>query len=57
MRDKAKNTGSVTVEEVKNNYLLLQVFPGSKRVDVQNVPKNLVHRMQQRLTRLLAYVE
>ena len=54
MRDKAKNTGPVTVEEVENHYLLLKVGPGGKHVGVQNVPKNLVHRMQQRLTRLLA---
>ena len=54
VRDKAKSTGSVTVEEVENHYLLLQVGPDGKRVGVQNVPKNLVHRMQQRLTRFLA---
>ena len=54
VRDKAKNTGFVTVEEVENHYLLLKVGPGSKRVGVQNVPQNLVHRMQQRLTRFLA---
>ena len=54
VRAKARNTGSVTVEEVENHYLLLKVGPGGKRVGVQNVPKNLVHRMRQRLTRFLA---
>ena len=54
VRDKAKNTGSVTVEEVENHYLLLQVGPSGKHVGVQNGPKNLVHRMRQRLTRFLA---
>ena len=54
VRDKARNTGSVTVEEVENHYLLLKVGPGGKRVGVQNVLKNLVHRMRQRLTRFLA---
>ena len=34
VRDKAKNDGSVAVEEVENNYLLLQVGPGGKRVGV-----------------------
>ena len=52
--DKAKNTGSVTVEEVEHHYLLLQVGPGGKHVGVQNVPKSLVQRMRQRLTRFLA---
>ena len=50
---KAKNTGSVTVEEVENHYLLLKAGPDGKRVGVQNVPQNLVHRMRQGLTRLL----
>ena len=54
VQDKARNTGSVTVEEVENHYLLLKVGPGGKRVGVQNVPKNLVHRMRRRLTRFLA---
>ena len=54
VRDKAKNTGSVTVEEVESNFLLLKFRPGGKRVVVQNVPKNLVHSMRQRRTRLLA---
>ena len=54
VRDKARNTGSRTVEEVENHYLLPKVHPGGKRVGVQNVPKNLVHRMRQRLTRFLA---
>ena len=54
VRDKARNTGSVTVEEVENHYLLLKVGPGGKHVGVQNVPKNLVHRMRQHLTRSLA---
>ena len=54
VRGKATNTGSVTVEEVENHYLLPQVGPGGKRVGVQNVPKNLVHKRRQRLTRLLA---
>ena len=52
--DKAKNTGSVTVEEVENHYLLLNVGPGGKRVGVQNIPHTLVHRIGQRLTRILA---
>ena len=52
--DKAKNTGFVIVEEMENHYLLLQVAPGGKHVGVQNVPKNLVQRMRQRLTRFLA---
>ena len=51
VRNKAKNTGSVTVEEVENHYLLLNVGPGGKRLGVQNVHQNLVHRMQQRLTK------
>ena len=50
VRDKARNTGSVTVEGVENHYLLLKVGPGGKCVVVQNVPKNVVHRMRQRLT-------
>ena len=54
VRDKARNTGSVTVEEVENHYLLLKVGPGGKHLGVQNVPKNLVHRMRERLTRFLA---
>ena len=54
VRDKARNTGSVAVEEMENRYLLLKVGPGGKRVGVQNVPKNLVHRMRQRLTRFFA---
>ena len=54
VRDKAKNTGSVTVEEVENHYLLLKYGPGGKRVCVQNVLQNLVHRMRQQLTRYLA---
>ena len=64
VRDKAKNTGSVTAEEVENHYLLLKVGPGGKRVGVQHIPQKLVHRMRQQLTRLLvtdlicmAYVE
>ena len=54
VRDKANNTGSVTVEEVKNHYLLPKVGPGGKHVGVQNVPQNLVQRMRQRRTRFLA---
>ena len=54
VRDKAKNTGSYTVDEVENHYLLLNVGPRGKRVGVQNVPQNLLHRMRQRLTRFLA---
>ena len=54
VRDKAKHTSSVTVEEVENHYLLLKVGPGGKRVGVQNVPANLVRRMRQGLTRFLA---
>ena len=54
VRDKARNTGSVTFEEVENHYLLLKVGPGGKHVGVQNVPQNLVPRMRQRLTRFLA---
>ena len=54
VRDKAKNTGTVTVEGVENHYLLLKVGPGGKRVGVQNVPETLVHRMRQRLTRFWA---
>ena len=50
VRDKAKNTASVTVEEVENHYLLLQVGPDGKRMGVQSVPRKLVHRMRQRLT-------
>ena len=45
VRDKARNAGSVTVEAVENDYLLLQVGPGGKRVGVENVSKNLVHKM------------
>ena len=52
--DKAKNTGSVTVDGVENHYLLLNAGPGGKRVGVQNVPHNLVHRMRQQLTQCLA---
>ena len=62
--DKAENNGSVTVEEVKNDYLVLQVWPGGKHLGVQSGTKNLVQRMGQRLTRLwaadricMAYVE
>ena len=47
VRYKAKKTGSVTVEEVENHYLLLKVGPGGKRLGVQNVPKNLVHKKRQ----------
>ena len=54
VRDKAKNTGSVTVQEVKNHSLLLNVDPGVKRVGEQNVPQTLVHRMRRRLKRFLA---
>ena len=54
VRDKAKNTGSVTVEEVESHCLLLQGGPGGKHMGVQNVPKILVQRMQKRLTRFLA---
>ena len=54
VRDKARNTVTVTVEEVENHYLLLKVSPGGKRVGLQNIPKNLVHRMRQRLTRFFA---
>ena len=36
VRDKARNTGSLTVEEVENPYLLLKVGLGGKRVGVQN---------------------
>ena len=53
VRDKAINTSSLTVEEVENHSLLLQVGPGGKCVGVQNVPKNLVHGMRQQLPRLL----
>ena len=49
-----KSTGDVTVEEVENDYLLLQAGPGFKRWGVQNGPKSLVHSMRQRLTRFLA---
>ena len=53
--DKAKNTGSVTVEEVASHYFLLQVGQVSKKgVGVQNVPQNPVQRLRQRLTRFLA---
>ena len=45
MCDKAKIIGSITVEEMENHYLLLQVGPGGKPVCVQKAPKNLVHRM------------
>ena len=54
VRDKTTKTGSVTVEEVENHYLLLKACPRGKRVCEQNVPQKLVHRMQQRLTRCLA---
>ena len=54
VRDKAKNTGYVTAEEVENHHLLLQVGPSGKHMGVQNVPKNLVQRMRQPLTRVLA---
>ena len=64
VRDKAKNTSSITVEEVRNHYQVLKVGPGGKRVGVENVPQKLVHRMRQRLARFLptdricmAYVE
>ena len=39
---------------MENYYLLLKVGPGGKHVGVENVSKNLVHRMRQRLTRFLA---
>ena len=54
VRHKAKHTGSVTVEEVENHYLLVKVGPGGKRVGVQNIPQDLVHRRRQQLARLLA---
>ena len=54
VRDNAKNTSLVNVEELDNHYLLLQVGPGGKRVGVQNVTKNLVQRMRQGLPRFLA---
>ena len=54
VRDKAKKTSSVTVEEVENHYVSLKFGPGGKRVGVQNVPQNLVHKMRQGLTRPLA---
>ena len=38
VRHKARNTGSVTLQEVENHYLLLKVGPGGKHVGVQNVP-------------------
>ena len=47
VQDKARNTASVTVEEVENHYFLLKVGPGGKRVEVHNVLKNLVHSMRQ----------
>ena len=40
--------------QVENHYVLLQVGPGAKCVGVQKSPKNLVHKMRQRLTRFLA---
>ena len=52
MRNKGKNTGFVTVEEVENHYLSPNVGPGG--VGVQNVPQTLVHRMRKRLTGVLA---
>ena len=54
VRVKARNTGSVTVEEVENYYLLLKGGPSGKRVGGQSAPNNLVHTMRQRLTRFLA---
>ena len=54
VREKARNTGSVTVGELQSHYLLLKVGPGGKSMGVQNVPKNLVHKMRQRLTTFLA---
>ena len=54
VRDKAKNTSFLTVVEVENHYLLLQVGPGGKRVGVQNFLKNLVDKMRPPLTRCLA---
>ena len=64
VRNKAKKTGSVTVEEMEKHYLLVKVGPRGKCVGVQKIPKNLAHRMRQQLTRLLtadriciAYVE
>ena len=38
---------------MENHYLLLQVRPAGKPVGLQNVPKNLVHRMQQLRIELL----
>ena len=55
VRDKARNTGSVNVEEVENDYLLLKVGPGGKRVGVQNVPKNLESLATDRIC--MPYVE
>ena len=51
VRDKARNTRSVTVEEVETRYMLLKVAPGGKQVGVQKVPRNLVPRMRQRLSK------
>ena len=54
VRDKAQKTGSFTSQEMENHNLLLQVGPGNRRVGVQNLPKDLVHKMRQRLMRFLA---
>ena len=53
VRNKAKNTGSYTVEQVEKHYWFLQVGPGGRRVGVQNVFIIVVHRMRQRLARFL----
>ena len=47
VRDMAKDTSSVTVEEVENHYPLLKVGPAGKHAGVQNVPQHLVHMMLQ----------
>ena len=49
VRDRAKNTGFFPFPEMENHNLLLQVGPGGRRVGVQNLPKNLVQKMPQRL--------
>ena len=39
VRDKAENTGSVTVEEMEHHYLLLKVGPSGKRVGGKTFPR------------------
>ena len=48
VRDKAKNTGSVTIEEVENHYLLLKFGSGGKRGLVDEILLLRIVKMENR---------